>query len=150
MKCQGIYPGLAALGSIYSQALRAGSFASCKRSALRGLVKDTCTHRLVKDTCTHQRLRRAGEQHASGHSTVFLGSVCSHVLLQDWKRGACVARTYTVLSVRRRVTWCAPTGLSLSGLVCPSRTCERGREGDCMKEGEGEEGERVRERALGL
>jgi len=29
----------------------------------------------------------------------------------------------------------------------PSRTSERGGEGDCVKEGEGEEGERERERA---
>ena len=32
-------------------------------------------------------------------------------------------------------------------LVCPSRTNERGGEGYCVKEGEGEEGERERERA---
>ena len=32
-------------------------------------------------------------------------------------------------------------------LVCPSRTNERGGEGYCVKEGEGEEGERARERA---
>ena len=32
-------------------------------------------------------------------------------------------------------------------LVCPSRTTERGGEGYCVKEGEGEEGERERERA---
>ena len=31
------------------------------------------------------------------------------------------------------------------GLVCPSRTSERGGEGDCVKEGGGEEGERERE-----
>jgi hypothetical protein len=39
------------------------------------------------------------------------------------------------------------------GLVCPSRTSlsEREGEGDCVKEeGGGEEGERERERALGL
>ena len=30
-----------------------------------------------------------------------------------------------------------------------SRTSERAGEGDCVKEGEGEEGERERERALG-
>ena len=36
---------------------------------------------------------------------------------------------------------------SLCGLVCPSRTNERGGEGYCVKEGEGEEGERERERA---
>ena len=39
--------------------------------------------------------------------------------------------------------------LLLCGLVCPSRTSERGGEGDCVKEGEGGEGERERERALG-
>jgi hypothetical protein len=38
----------------------------------------------------------------------------------------------------------------LCGLVCPSRTSERGGEGDCVKEGGGGEGERERERALGL
>jgi hypothetical protein len=37
-----------------------------------------------------------------------------------------------------------------SGLVCPSRTSERGGEGDCVKEGGGGEGERERERALWL
>ena len=36
------------------------------------------------------------------------------------------------------------------GLVCPSLTSERGGEGDCVKEGGEEEGERERERALGL
>ena len=38
----------------------------------------------------------------------------------------------------------------LCGLVCPSRNSERGGEGDCEKEGGGAEGERERERALGL
>jgi len=42
------------------------------------------------------------------------------------------------------------TSQGLCGLVCPSRTSERGGEGDCVKGGEGEEGERERERALGL
>jgi hypothetical protein len=37
----------------------------------------------------------------------------------------------------------------LCGLVCPSRTIERGGKGDCVKGGGGEEGERVKERALG-
>ena len=37
-----------------------------------------------------------------------------------------------------------------AGLVCPSRTSERGEKGDCVKEGGGEEGERERERALGV
>jgi hypothetical protein len=36
---------------------------------------------------------------------------------------------------------------SLCGLVCPSRTSERGGEGYCVKGGGGEEGERERERA---
>ena len=36
------------------------------------------------------------------------------------------------------------------GLVCPSRTSERGGEGDCVKEGGGGEGECEKERALGL
>ena len=38
----------------------------------------------------------------------------------------------------------------LSGLVCPSRTSERGGEGYCVKGGGGGEGEREKERALGL
>jgi hypothetical protein len=41
------------------------------------------------------------------------------------------------------------TSRGLCGLVCPSRTSERGGEGDCVKEGGGGEGERERERALG-
>jgi hypothetical protein len=36
----------------------------------------------------------------------------------------------------------------LCGLVCPSRTSERGGKGDCVKEGGGGEGERERERTL--
>ena len=36
------------------------------------------------------------------------------------------------------------------GLVCPSRTSERGGEGECVKDGGGGEGERERERAPGL
>ena len=42
------------------------------------------------------------------------------------------------------------TSRGLCGLVCPSRTSERGGEGYCVKEGGGEEGERERERALGV
>jgi hypothetical protein len=42
------------------------------------------------------------------------------------------------------------TSQGLCGLACPSRTSERGGEGDCVKEGGGGEGERERERALGL
>ncbi len=40
------------------------------------------------------------------------------------------------------------TSRGLCGLVCPSRTSERGGEGYCGKEGGGEEGERERERAV--
>jgi hypothetical protein len=39
------------------------------------------------------------------------------------------------------------TSRGLCGLVCPSHTSECGGEGDCVKEGGGEEGERERERA---
>ena len=42
------------------------------------------------------------------------------------------------------------TSRGLCGLVCRSRTSERGGKGDCVKEGGEEEGERERERALGL
>jgi hypothetical protein len=41
------------------------------------------------------------------------------------------------------------TSRGMCGKVCPSRTSERGGKGDCVKEGGGEEGERVKERALG-
>ena len=41
------------------------------------------------------------------------------------------------------------TSRGLCELVCPSRTSERGGEGDCVKEGGGEEGERERERVEG-
>ena len=40
------------------------------------------------------------------------------------------------------------TSRGLCGLVCPSRTSERGGEGDCVKEGGGGEGKCERERAL--
>ena len=40
------------------------------------------------------------------------------------------------------------TNRGLCGLVCPSRTSERGGEGCCVKEGGEEEGERARERAV--
>jgi len=39
------------------------------------------------------------------------------------------------------------TSRGLCELVCPLRTNERGGEGYCVKEGEGEEGESKRERA---
>jgi hypothetical protein len=39
------------------------------------------------------------------------------------------------------------TSRGLCGLVCPSRTSERGGEGCCVKGGGGEEGEREREHA---
>ena len=39
------------------------------------------------------------------------------------------------------------TSRGLCGLGCPTRTSERGGEGDCVKEGGGGEGERKRERA---
>jgi hypothetical protein len=42
------------------------------------------------------------------------------------------------------------TTRGLCGLVCPSRTSERGGEGDCVKEGGEGEGEREREFSLGL
>ena len=40
------------------------------------------------------------------------------------------------------------TSRGLCGLVCPSRTSERGGEGDCVKEAGGGEGKCERERAL--
>jgi hypothetical protein len=43
---------------------------------------------------------------------------------------------------------CYETSPGLCGLDCPSRTSERGGEGDCVKEGGGGEGKCERERAL--
>ncbi len=40
------------------------------------------------------------------------------------------------------------TSQGLCGLVCPSRTSERGGEGDCVIDGEGDERERERERVI--
>ena len=40
------------------------------------------------------------------------------------------------------------TSRGLCGLVCPSRTSERGGEGDCVKEGGGGEGKCERERSV--
>ena len=40
--------------------------------------------------------------------------------------------------------------VDFGGLVCPSRTSERGGKGYCVKGGWGEDGERVKERALGV
>jgi hypothetical protein len=42
------------------------------------------------------------------------------------------------------------TSRGMCGLGCPSRTSERGGEGDCLKEGGGGEGKCERERALPL
>ena len=42
------------------------------------------------------------------------------------------------------------TSRGLCGLVCLSRTSARGEKGDSVKEGGGKEGERERERALGV
>ncbi len=42
------------------------------------------------------------------------------------------------------------TSRALCGLVCPSRTSERGGEGDGLKEEGREEGERERKHTLGL
>jgi hypothetical protein len=61
------------------------------------------------------------------------------VQLFAWGRGIVEEMCYEI----RRAEACVRT-------VCPSRTSERGGEGDCVKEGGGEEGERERERALGL
>ena len=53
--------------------------------------------------------------------------------------GQAQERRVCVISETTSQGWCE--------LVCPSRTNERGGEGYCVKEGEGEEGERERERA---
>ena len=80
----------------------------------------------LKQLCT----RSCSNKHTppNDHSSLFAwgeGDSGGHVLRETTSRGLC-------------------------GLVCPSCTSERGREGDCAKEGGGGEGERERERALGL
>ena len=62
----------------------------------------------------------------------------------------------TAVSIRKLFAWgegdsgghvqLDTTNRGLCGLVCPSRTSERGGKGDCVKEGSGEEGERLDDR----
>jgi hypothetical protein len=48
--------------------------------------------------------------------------------------------------IRRAEAYCRTVSSVLCGLVCPSRTSERGGKGECVKEGGGEEGEQEGER----
>jgi hypothetical protein len=74
------------------------------------------------------------------HAGMGLSSLVAHVLQYPPPPSRLLRTYYKAVRVGRR----------LCGRVCPSRTSERGGEGDCVKEGGGEEGERERERALGL
>ena len=72
-------------------------------------------------------------------------------ILSGWYITKISLSTRTCLVVRTYMRIPALSGTNssrgLCELVCPSRTNERGGEGYCVKEGEGEEGERERERA---
>jgi hypothetical protein len=71
--------------------------------------------------------------------------------------GTCVCVIITAVPITKLFAWGGgdsgghvlreTTSRGLCGLVCPSRTSERGGEGYCVKEGGGEEGEREREHA---
>jgi hypothetical protein len=81
-------------------------------------------------------------EHASASASVSCVCLLLQDLLQSCSRGGGGDSGGHVL----RET----TSRGLCGLVCPSRTSERGGEGDCVKEGGGEEGEHESERAMGL
>ena len=68
--------------------------------------------------------------------------VCVCLLLQDLIQSCCEGGGDSGGHVLRETT-----SQGLCGLVCPSRTSERGGKGDCVKEGGEEEGERERSRA---
>ena len=82
---------------------------------------------------------------AGRRSLVFDLSMCVCLLLQDTKLFAWGGGDIGGHVLRET------TSRGLCGLVCPSRTSERGGEGDCVKEGGGRwggEGKCDRERAL--
>jgi hypothetical protein len=70
--------------------------------------------------------------------------VCVCLLLQDLVQSCLRGEGGDIWGQVLRET----TSRGLCGLVCSSRTSERGGEGDCVKEGGGEEGKCERERAL--
>jgi len=75
-------------------------------------------------------------------------------------KGVCVCVFITTVPITKLFAWGEgdsgghvlreTTRRGRGGLVCPSRTSERGAEGDCVKEGGGGEEEREKERALRL
>jgi hypothetical protein len=71
-----------------------------------------------------------------------VGRVCVCLLLQDLVQSCLHGGGGDMGGHVLRET----TSRGLCGLVCPSRTSERGGEGDCVKEGGGEEGKCERER----
>jgi hypothetical protein len=73
------------------------------------------------------------------------GNVCVCLLLQDLVQSCLLGEGGDMGGHVLRET----TSRGLCGLGCPSRTSERGGEGDCVKkEGRGGEGKCERERAL--
>jgi hypothetical protein len=75
------------------------------------------------------------------------GDMGGHVLRETTSRGLCGLGCPSRTTERGGEGDCVKGG-GLCGLGCPSRTSERGGEGDCVKEGGGEEGKCERERAL--
>jgi hypothetical protein len=77
-------------------------------------------------------------------SAVPLGFVCVCLLLQDLGQSCLRGEGGDIGGHVLRET----TSRGLCGLVCSSRTSERGGEEDCVKEGGGEEGKCERDCAL--
>jgi hypothetical protein len=82
-------------------------------------------------------------KHSTCHNTTVSVGVCVFITAgPSTKLFACVGGEMGGHVLRET------TSRGLCGLGCPSRTSERGGEGDCVKEGGGEEGKCERERAL--
>jgi hypothetical protein len=102
-------------------------------------------------TISHKYFGRGRGPGPGGHSESAAES--------DSKLTPCVCVFITAVPITKLFAWGEggsgghvlreTTSRGLSGLVCPSRTSERGKKGACVKEGGGEEGERGKERALG-
>jgi len=102
-----------------------------------------------------------GYTHAAvSHCLLLLTTFASYLQLWDAKKGERLEKGGRAVTITKLFAWGegdigghvlrVTTSRGLCGLVCPSRTSKRGGEGDCVKEGVGGEGEREKERALGL
>jgi hypothetical protein len=122
-----------------------------------GIVEDMCYERRRAEACVDYGTREEPGTLTQG-APVFPGSshlgmwesnpklqgVCVWLLLQDLVQSCVRGEGGDIGGHVLRET----LSRGLCGLVCPSRTSERGGEGDCVKEGGGGEGKCERERAL--